>query len=220
MEERSLMTINALRLAGKRFERLTVIKRAGKNNFGNIVWRCKCSCGKYCFAVATVLNQGNKKSCGCLLKEIRPKIRKTHGKTRTSIYSRWQGMKDRCLNKRNKEWYRYGGRGIKVCKRWLKFENFLEDMGQAYKKELTLDRINNNKGYSKSNCRWATMQQQNENTRRVKKIKNNLGQVFCSISSAGRKTGISAGNICWNLKKKSAFAGKDKNGNKIYWSYA
>ena len=83
----------------------------------------------------------------------------THGKTGSKEYSIWVNMKQRCLNPNNTSWRNYGGRGITICKRWLKFENFYADMGER-PKGLTLDRIDNDKGYSPQNCRWTTMKVQ------------------------------------------------------------
>lgn len=114
--------------------------------------------------------RGNTRSCGCLGAEQRLKASTTHGRSKRHTehyptYSSWQHMKDRCLNPKNKYYNNYGGRGIIVCDRWMKFENFLEDMGDRTK-ELSLDRIDNNKGYSKENCKWSTRKEQMNNTRR------------------------------------------------------
>lgn len=100
-----------------------------------------------------------------------------HGLSYSRIYCIWHGMKARCLNSKSKKYNLYGGRGIKVCKRWLKFENFRDDMYASYlkhvkkfgQKNTSLDRINPNKGYSHKNCRWATCAEQRENRREIKK---------------------------------------------------
>lgn len=89
-------------------------------------------------------------------------FKKRHGMSGTKTHEAWRGMTKRCRDKNNLYYHRYGGRGIKVCKSWLKFENFYRDMGVA-PKDKSLDRIDNNKGYSKSNCRWATIKEQNRN---------------------------------------------------------
>jgi hypothetical protein len=80
-------------------------------------------------------------------------------------YITWCHMKSRCFNKNNERYDDYGGRGITVCKRWLKYSNFLKDMGPKTNRELSLERLNNNKGYSKSNCKWATRKEQCNNRR-------------------------------------------------------
>ena len=89
----------------------------------------------------------------------------SHGKSYSKAYYAWISMKQRCLDKNNERWDQYGGRGIGVCDRWLKFENFYEDMGDPPTKKHSLDRIDNDLGYSKENCRWATWSQQSSNRR-------------------------------------------------------
>lgn len=89
-----------------------------------------------------------------------------HGMIFTRMYKIWANMKGRCFRKNNINYKNYGGRGIKICKRWLNFENFYEDMREGYSEKLTLDRVDNNGDYEPSNCRWATYKQQCRNTRK------------------------------------------------------
>ena len=109
------------------------------------------------------LRSGWSKSCGCL-KASRGGTNANHGMHKTSTYNVWNGMKARCLNPKNPKYHRYGGRGIKVCDRWLAFENFFADMGEKPQGK-SLDRHPNNDGdYEPGNCRWATIAEQNNNT--------------------------------------------------------
>jgi hypothetical protein len=137
-------------LTGKVFDRLTVLGFLHNNK-----WECQCSCGNISEVNTYGLNSGRTKSCGCLHKELVGNKFRTHGLYGTPEYVSWNAMKNRCSNKSSPVYFRYGGRGITVCQRWLdSFENFLEDMGSR-PSDTTLDRIDVNKGYNKDNCRWA-----------------------------------------------------------------
>ena len=151
-------------LTGKRFERLVVIKEVGQNKHKAVLWECLCDCGNTVVAIGGNLRVGCIKSCGCLKKEIIGSLNRTHGMTRTPTYETWKHISTRCNNQNSKDYKDYGGRGINVCKRWLKFENFLEDMGLK-PEGLSIDRIDNNLGYFKENCRWASSLTQRRNQR-------------------------------------------------------
>lgn len=147
-------------LVGQVFHHLTVTHRDGSEKGRQARWACVCKCGATTTVAGFNLKSGSVKSCGCWLLEVH----KTHGMAGSKIYNIWQHMHRRCYDTRTPAYANYGGRGIKVCKRWFKFENFLKDMGEA-PTGRTLDRRKNDGNYTPSNCRWATGREQVTNRR-------------------------------------------------------
>lgn len=157
------MPKKAKNLIGKQFEKLTVVSNGKKTHDGRSLLNCLCDCGNSTTILA--FHWGEIKSCGCLVKEKNIERLKTHGYTATPTHKTWLNMKNRCLNPNATGFRHYGGRGIKMCDRWLKFSNFLADMGEK-PPGLTLERINVDGDYSLKNCKWATIEEQSRNTTR------------------------------------------------------
>lgn len=146
-----------------RFGRLTPIEKDRMKD-GRPALKCLCECGSIAVVATANLRSGKTKSCGCLIKEkMAIGIGLKHGKSYTAEYSVWLGMRERCNNKMNPSYKRYGGRGISVCPEWDSFEVFLHDMGKRPTASHSIERINNDGNYEASNCKWATKYDQANN---------------------------------------------------------
>lgn len=173
-------------LTGLRFGRWTVVEFADKAG-QNARWLCRCDCGTDRIVQGTNLGRGST-SCGCLQRETIGNMRRKHGRSSERLYLIWWRMIDRCENVENRDYKNYGMRGIRVCKRWHKFENFTADMDAGYEKGLTLEREDVNGHYEPSNCRWATQFEQTCNTRRSVIIDTPWGRM--NACHAADKLGI------------------------------
>lgn len=142
---------------GNIYGRLTVISYHHTNN--KAFWLCQCECGNKTIVSGDKLRRGYTKSCGCLQNSGNSK--RTHGKTNDRIYYEWCNMKSRCLNPKNIMFSHYGGRGIKVCEEWKKFNEFYKwAIGNGYTDRLTLERKDVNKNYCPENCLWIPKEKQ------------------------------------------------------------
>jgi hypothetical protein len=146
--------------AGEQFGRLTVVSYAGESH-----WSCLCLCGKTTRVLASNLRSGKQRSCGC----YRASHNRTHGMSQTSIYRRWNAMLLRCEDSSHPSYHHYAGRGIRVCARWHRFEDFYADVGDPPPR-MSLDRIDVNRGYEPGNVRWASGSTQAKNKRSHKEV--------------------------------------------------
>lgn len=146
---------------GQKFWRLTAVRPTE-----GVKWIFRCDCGNEVEVVRAQVMRGNNKSCGCQKRDATVARNTTHGNSKHPLYQRWAGMVQRCKNPNHVGYKNYGAKGVKVCERWLKFENFLADMGEPKPGE-SLDRYPNAKGdYEPGNCRWASAADQSRNTSR------------------------------------------------------
>lgn len=160
---------------GQRFGRLVVLKdlspRINTSGRKRAMVLCKCDCGNEIAVMKESVTGGTTKSCGCLQKERAAEVQTVHGGASSRLYNVWAAMLRRCENSNSGDYHNYGGRGIKVCEEWHRFENFREwGLANGYDEEskrgqCTIDRIDNNAGYCPQNCRWVDTATQNNNKR-------------------------------------------------------
>lgn len=231
--------------SGERFGRLLVksmTKLPGKPV--RVMAICICDCGKEKMVRGTHLLSGRIRSCGCLRDEMSKErttllhrsgtmMNKTHGGSKTTLYKRWMGMKARCYNSNHMAHKDYGGRGIKVCDRWLEsFQNFYDDMGDP-PPGCSIDRIDNNGDYTPENCQWATREDQSNNLRKNRIIEYN-GERH-SVTMWSRILGIHQSTLDerlrsgWKIadaldarlksKRKYAYKGENLSANEICKKY-
>lgn len=187
-------------LTGQKFNKLTVIKWAGKQGKQSL-WECRCECGKTKTVRGDSLKNESIRSCGCLQKEAVA----THGMSYTKEYGIWGSMLCRCRNPNHRQYADYGGRGIKVCERWESFESFLTDMGERPLDVVSIDRIDNEGNYEPSNCRWA-MKKEQDNNRRSNKLVEYKGQTktvaeWCDELELSRQTIYQRLNRGWSPER-------------------
>jgi len=183
-------------MTGRSYSNLTILRRGEDyvkpSGAKDTQWVCLCSCGNEKLIRATSIKNGDTKSCGCISKKATSERFKKHGMTKSKIYAVFTAMKSRCFNKNNKRYDDWGGRGITVCKEWLenpeKFLLWAKKTG--YAEGFTLDRIDNDKNYSPSNCRWATYEEQNVNKRMAKSNTSGYAGVFFDVRNNGWRAQI------------------------------
>ena len=185
-------------MKGMKFGKLNVLSYTGQTGRRRTMWKCRCDCGNVVEVESTHLRSGHTKSCGCITRENARKLNYKNGFSNTRLNTAYRNMLTRCYRETDDMYHLYGGRGIKVCDKWLPanngFVNFCEwAISHGYNEHLTLDRIDNDKGYSPDNCRWADKFQQANNKRNNYKLRIN-GEID-TVGNWARKLTISY----WNL---------------------
>lgn len=198
---------------GTRYGRLTVVKRHGTDALRKVTWECLCDCGNKTVVTSGSLATGNTTSCGCFLKE---KITK-HGGWKKSSYNTWRAMMRRCYNPQDKDYPRWGGRGIFVHAPWHDYKTFAADVGEPEGAE-TFDRIDTHGSYVPGNVRWATPTVQARNVRLAKTNKTGvIGVLFhnnryYAIITAQKKKFYSK---CFGTVEEAAAARKELE--RLHW---
>ena len=202
---------------GERYGYLTVVKYAGSTP-KDVLWLCKCDCGNEKIIAARHLCDGRKSSCGC---KYPPTI---HGGARTRLYNIWAGMKQRCYDKKDPSYEKYGKKGITVCNEWIyDYPTFRDwSLNNGYDDSLSIDRIDNSKGYSPDNCRWSTIKEQanNRTSNRVYEVHGIKGNITQLSEIFGIKMCTARGRIERGWDATRAFTTPTRKGNyrrKVMW---
>jgi len=166
-------------IAGKKFGRLTALRFIRINLSGNSFWEFECECGNIVTKLASNVKNGNTSSCGCLQKEVTSAVHRTHGLSGNELTDTWYNMNKRCNNPKDAHYKNYGGRGIVVCERWHAnnpkgLSNFIEDMLPIYIEGFTINRIDVDGSYEKSNCEWVDWSTQQHEKRKRKNCSSNF----------------------------------------------
>lgn len=184
---------------GKKFNKLLVMGVSHRNAHGEYFVFCDCDCGTTGKIVAfSDIKRSTTVSCGCVRRTWNTLNKRVHGLSHMKAYHIWTKIMDRCYNPKARSYKHYGARGISVCTRWHDVVNFIADMGDK-PDGLSIDRIDNSKGYSPENCRWATNFEQAQNTRLNRMIEIN-GECFC-LSEWIRRKGISMSTFYYRTKR-------------------
>src|SRR5574342_481002 len=189
-------------LTGLTFGSLVVVSQVSQRaSNGGVIWTCRCTCGQFVNVAGGDLKKWRPDqilSCGCRRHEAGQKNR-THGASDSPEYAVWANMLDRCRNSDHAAFQSYGGRGISVCERWWKFENFIQDMGLKPSPDHELDRKDNDGNYEPENCRWATVQEQARNRRSTRLI-TFMGRTQC-LTAWADELGISKESLHWRIEQ-------------------
>ena len=194
---------------GNKYNRLTVLKLDHVKNYSNY-YLCKCDCGNEKVIEARRILDNTTKSCGCYQKEARITCKNMTG---TPFHNIWRGIKQRCLSPTCKTYKHYGGMGIKICDRWLVFNNFYDDMYESYckhveefgRKDTTIDRINVDGDYEPSNCKWATRSEQAINKRNVMLVYDNESMENISLPTYCKYHNLSYSAVLARLRNRWSF---------------
>lgn len=187
---------------GDRFSHLEAVSFLGRDHNGHRRWLFKCDCGTTKEISELHVTSGRTKSCGCFRKAVTTDRMTKHGSAKrektTRTYKVWGGMVARCTIKSASGYEQYGGAGVTVCDRWKTFENFLSDMGEC-PAGMSIERMDNAKGYEPGNCKWASRTEQNNNRRSVRLIEFR-GETL-SAAQWAKKLGVSKATMYERLEK-------------------